>query len=91
MIESRLDSLPHELLDLIMQHATSALRADSADDTDILHRAAAWSSLASVNRRQASVSSWHQPRVNSALLLISAAAHLFHPVQCQHRFCTLTT
>jgi hypothetical protein len=57
---SHLDSLPDELLELILHHATSSLRADSNGDSDILHRAASWSSLVSVNRRRAVVSVWPQ-------------------------------
>lgn len=53
VMRSQLDSLPDELLELILQHAQRSLRAYSDGDCDILHRAAAWSSLAGVNRRYA--------------------------------------
>lgn len=55
-MRSQLDSLPNELLELILQHACKSLRADRDGDTDILHRAAAWISLSSVNRRQEFIS-----------------------------------
>lgn len=68
-----MSDLPDELLGLILRHATSPLRTDSEGDSDIIHRATAWSSLASVNRRRALI---------RALVLMcqpfhTAAAHAF--------------
>jgi hypothetical protein len=50
---AELNDLPDELLNIILRHATSPLRADSEGDSDILHRVIAWSSLATVDRRYA--------------------------------------